>query len=126
MKMLNWENLKSMLCPYCEKPLTKDLEVRCTECRFHIEIDRFKSIVIHRAFPNRSGEVKIKWQNLHDGRCPVDGHELVNAEGKFNVLRCQNVPECTFRIREDSLALMLKDPEHPANRFHKANDERSD
>jgi hypothetical protein len=119
---MKWENLKSMLCPYCSKALTEDLEVRCTECYFHIDKDRFKSIVEHRGFPNRN-IVKLKWQNLKDDRCSVDAHFLKpNVEGKYDVLKCSN-SECTFRIRADRLAEIVADPKHEANRFYKPKEE---
>jgi len=110
MTILNWENLKRMLCPYCEEPLTEEDEIKCTECFFHIEKRKFKDIASRNMF---------KWQNIHQDKCPVDGYDLVRAEGTYETLRCSNIVNCSFRIREDRLKQILEDPTHAANRFNK-------
>lgn len=121
--MMNWENLKNMVCPYCEEALTIDVEIRCTKCVFHIEKGRFKSIVEHRGYP-KENIVKLKWQNIRDHKCPVDGMDLMpDIERAFEVYKCTK-SDCTFRIREDRMQQFLRDPEHPANRFYKSNDQR--
>lgn len=116
---MNWENLKRMLCPYCDKALTKDIEIRCSECLFHIDEKRFNSIVEHRGFPRRDNITRMKWQNIKDDRCPVCSRDLYpSSDGRLNYLKCSN-GDCTFRIKESYLQEIIADPTHPANRFYK-------
>jgi len=121
---MNWENLRKMLCPYCDKELTKDIEVRCTECFFHIDEVRFKSIIENRGFPDRP-KIKMRWQNLKDDRCPIDANFLQqNTEGKVKVLKCSK-DDCAFKIKDDRLQEILKDEKHSANIFYKPHDTRT-
>lgn len=122
MQKMNWENLRKMLCPYCESELAKDIEIRCTECFFHIEENRFKSIIQHRAFPDRQ-KINLRWQNLKDDRCPVDNYLLFHSEEDFNTLLCGN-DRCVFKIKISTLLNILSDKTHAANVFYRKNDHR--
>lgn len=113
---MKWENLKDFNCPHCGKPLeNREGEIACTNCFFHISKDRFKAILMHRG-QSPIAIQKMKWQNLHDHRCPMDGNRL-HEGGSLEMLKCMSA-ECTFVIRIDSLKRILEDESHPANRFY--------
>ena len=105
---MNWENLKNQKCPYCESEVELDGEwIRCTYCRFTIHSERAIAIL------SRSNPL---WQNLHDRKCPQCGDMLKDGNGKYEIAQCISI-ECTFKMREDEIARILRDPEHPANRY---------
>jgi len=119
MTPMNWENLRQFRCPYCGYDLQKGKEdVSCTNCFFRIEPERFKSIAENRR-QNPTNQVKIKWQNLIEARCPICGDMLKpNDEGKMFFQKCIN-HECTFRISDSRIGEILNDQKHPANIFYK-------
>jgi len=115
---MTWTNLKEMLCPYCNANLSHDIEVRCTQCFFHIDKDKFLSIIANRGFPTRKIQ-KLKWQNLRDDKCPICEHDLIqNIEGVYDIMKCSDA-NCTFKIRNDKFFAIILDENHPANRFYK-------
>ncbi len=113
-----------MLCPYCKEKLeTANMEMKCVKCLFHIDNKRFKMIMEHRAYPSRDTP-HLYWQNLIDYTCPMDGSTLypVNEAG-YDVSKCAK-DGCTFSIKDKTLIEILRDPNHPANRFYKQHDRR--
>lgn len=45
---MNWENLKSMLCPQCGKPLKGFIDIKCQDqnkCKFTIGSKKFDELV---------------------------------------------------------------------------------
>lgn len=116
---MKWENLRQFKCPHCGEGLAKDSEareMRCTSCRFRIEYFRFKQIAEHRGESSPVHKVSIKWQYLHLGKCPICTNDLYPGNGAYNVLKCIQA-DCSFHIREDRLAEIIADDEHPVNRF---------
>ena len=113
---MKWENLHNLLCPYCDQKLEKgDKNIQCTICLFHITIERYQQMIVKR--PQKGTHQKMLWQNLKEGRCPLCSNDMrPNMEGIFEILRCATA-ECTFKIREDSIRVILSDETHPANRF---------
>lgn len=117
---MKWENLKSNHCPFCGEYIVRDelgLNMKCTYCRFVIEIERFNLIALHRGKPEQDHK-KMKWQNLHDNKCPLCDQELMEELSRYEIVRCVNLT-CDFRIRQDNLNRILQDPNHSANIFHK-------
>ncbi len=112
---MNWENLKEKLCPHCsgELEFDGDNEIRCTMCRFHMTPARYKSMLLHKAYRKEPSQPykKLYWQNVKVGRCPECGDDLNDGNGKFEIIVCIS-PECTFKMRADTLAAMLADPLH--------------
>lgn len=114
---MKWENLKTFTCPHCGKELTQGgEEIQCTQCRFKIEYERYKAILTHRSSPEAT-IVKMRWQNLKESKCPMCSNQLIDAYGKYRVLKCIS-SECTFKIREDRMSEIINDQTHPANRFY--------
>ena len=116
---MRWENLRTNDCQYCGKPLhEQDGEICCTVCLFHIEPARFKKILEHRAGMAGRPAYRMKWQNLKNGYCPIDGcgGGLEPRAPGATSLQCSLAPHCSFRIREERLHEILRDPTHPANR----------
>jgi len=122
-KTMLWENLKDYKCPFCSDRLfeTEDaLEYECVSCYFHIDKHRFKSIAKHRAQP-RSADRPYKrnyWQNLRNGRCPTCNNLLRQAVGPYEIMECY-AEDCTFKMREDRIQIILNDPNHSCNRYVK-------
>lgn len=113
---MRWENLKNNECPYCGAELYRDGDThQCTNCTFIIDSQRFMQILQHRARPERRGVLRMRWQNLRMGLCPVCKNDLKNGNGPYEIVQCVSA-ECTFHIREDSMQRILRDPTHPANR----------
>lgn len=115
---MKWENLRKQCCPYCSNPLIKNAdtgEVECSRCTFRIEKHRLRSIAEHRAYPEKEGVISIKWQYLKTGKCPLCTKDLY-PDKTFSLMRCIDA-NCTFKIREDRMQIILDDPNHPANRF---------
>lgn len=112
---MNWKNLKEFLCPHCGNPMEKnEKEIACTKCTFHIEHARFYSIMQNRGGDHES-IVKMKWQNLHQDCCPMCASVLVkNDRG----LKCTS-ENCTFLITDSKMEEIMKDRNHPANRFQR-------
>lgn len=112
---MNWENLNTQECPFCSKKIEdREGEMRCTKCSFHIEYRRYHQI---RAVRSKNGQViRMKWQYLKQGKCPMCEDLLKDSIGKYSVLRCIN-QDCPFKIREDALAAMLADSSHPVNKY---------
>lgn len=114
---MNWENLKEFKCPYCEQPLAQeDKTISCTTCIFSMSVEKYRDVMMHRG-GTRTSTVRNNWQNLHDDKCIQCNSPLVNAKGSFEALKCSN-GQCTFRIKGETIAKILTDPEHSANRFH--------
>lgn len=114
---MKWENLNSEACPYCDNKLVdRDGEMRCVSCTFHIDKVRYTAIRKHRS-QLTDGSPKMKWQNVVDMLCPICASNLRDSEGKNGMQRCSNA-HCTFKISDDMLGAILKDPNHPANRYH--------
>jgi hypothetical protein len=119
---MNWENLQSKLCPHCESVLDFGEaigdDVICTSCTFHIARRRFDAIVEHRR-KGYDAAVRMKWQYLLQGRCPIDQQMLRPIPGKHihnGAQMCSNA-DCPFKIKDSLLKEIMTDPEHPANRF---------
>lgn len=128
---MNWNNLKDFNCPYpyCEEKLKNGMRdgvacVDCTECHFSMSYEKYKGILQHRS--NERGEIiKVKWQNLRDGLCPVCGKYLIDdSKGTYSIITCID-SDCSFHIREDSLHTILGDADHPANRCFRSNNKIS-
>ena len=116
MRTLKWENLREKKCPYCESNINKvGDEMKCEHCYFHIELERCKQIIEHRRLQEETS-VRMKWQQLHLGRCPICSDYLTPGNGCYEVLKCANA-DCTFHIREDRLKDILNDESHPANKY---------
>ena len=123
---MNWKNLKDELCPYCNQKLIVDefieSEIKCTCCKFHIDKVKYIKIIHHRGDPEKEIKVRMKWQNLHDSKCPMCSNPLYptiyQVPGKHDTLDCLN-DGCNFHILEDKFQQILLDPNHPANRFNK-------
>ena len=115
---MKWANLKNNNCPYCgSKMLEQNGDThKCSKCMFKIEHERLTKILEHRSNPLRSGIIKMKWQNLKIGRCPLCGDHLNKAIGQYEVSQCVSI-NCTFHIREDRMQRILTDAQHPANNF---------
>jgi len=115
---MNWENLRQFRCPYCGHALEKGpASIRCTHCHFRIEPERFKSIAENRR-QNPTNNIKIKWQNLVSGLCPICGSMLrPNEEKKLRFQKCINY-DCTFKISDNRFGEILNDPNHAANIFY--------
>jgi DNA-directed RNA polymerase subunit RPC12/RpoP len=116
---MNWENLRQFRCPYCGHDLLKETDkIKCTHCHFRIEPERFKSISENRR-QNPTTNIKIKWQNLINGLCPICASMLrPNEEGKLRFQKCINF-DCTFKITDSRYGEILNDEMHPANIFYK-------
>lgn len=115
---MNWSNLQTNTCPYCNAVLRRaDAKgmVRCDHCSFHIEEARMISIRDNRR-QKTMPVIRMKWQNLKHDKCPMCGDDLTPTHGQYAVLRCMKT-ECSFHIRVDRLTEILGDKEHPANRF---------
>jgi len=115
---MNWENLKTNTCPHCSEKLTRRSgnEIACTRCFFLIDAVRFLKIRQHRAHPEREKR-KMRWQNLHEGKCPVCSDELAtDNDSKNNVYECMD-DRCDFKISLTSVQAILADETHPANLF---------
>lgn len=113
-----WKNLAEFKCPHCSAPLLKreeENEIVCTKCHFVISETRFESIK-----NNRTGEpknlIRMHWQNLHDSKCPICGIGLKIDKRSFR--RCGD-ENCKFAIGHYKFEFIIKDPDHPANRFYK-------
>lgn len=120
MFQLQWRNLRTNNCPYCNGDLkVKEIdgvqELKCESCYFHIPTARAKSIVENRR-PRQEPIVRIKWQMLRIERCPICSDMLMKKEGEYAILKCVS-HLCTFHIREDILQKYLSDPAHPVNRY---------
>ena len=114
-----WNKLNKGECPNCGHPLKKkESNLKCTYCAFVIEQNRARRIAESRKEQLPTNHVRLRWQNLKDERCPVDGELLAPREGRFMVMHCIK-PECTFNIRVDRMNQILKDPSHPANKFYR-------
>ena len=121
MTQLKWENLSENKCPYCEHELYRDgKELRCTECYFHIEMERAGSIIEHRR-RWRPTDVIPKWYLLHEDKCPLCSHYLTRGNGQYEIFKCTE-ENCTFKIREDRMQEIFADPTHPANKQKKEED----
>lgn len=125
---MNWRNLATRNCPHCgnklgDKP-EEDGLIHCIQCRFSLSEEKLRSMTIHRS-KDFVPKVKMKWQNLHECRCPVCGQFLKDGNGIYNVLVCMS-STCDFRIREDRMEEILKDPGHVANLFYQKLDEEID
>ena len=117
-RTMKWENLKNGLCPHCNGKLTKDLEIRCTRCNFHIDTNKFNGIISHRGTENKD-HVKIKWQNLHENKCPICSYEMFdNIKDDMDFHSCMN-ETCDFSIKDIRMMEILADKNHPANLFNK-------
>lgn len=123
---MNWENLRKNECPHCSAAIELDRKehmIKCVQCRFKIEPDRFHSILRHRG-QRPTSIIKMRWQNLQESRCPICANFLRDQPGTLTaVLRC-STSDCTFSIMESRLTEILRDLDHPANRFfNKINDD---
>lgn len=121
---LNWQNLKEKKCPFCSHELDKADEdglIHCVQCSFSISEAKFRSVLMHRGLGVKPA-IRMKWQHLHEGRCPACAEFLKENDGVYAVLACSS-PECDFKIREDRLKEILADPNHVANLFYKKMDE---
>lgn len=114
---MKWELLKKNLCPYCESILIFDgeQEIECTSCRFHISPVRYKAIAEKRT--DTTPTIRLRWQNLREGRCPQCGEDLRDGNGKFEITICTKQPLCTFKIRNDKYDEIMADPLHPAHQY---------
>jgi DNA-directed RNA polymerase subunit RPC12/RpoP len=115
---MQWENLRQFRCPYCGHDLQKGKDaIKCTRCHFSIEQERFKSIAENRR-QNPTNQIKIKWQNLIEARCPICGNMLKpNEESKVFFQKCISY-DCTFKISDSRIGEILNDPKHAANIFY--------
>lgn len=116
---MQWHNLRTGQCPFCAAKLIHNKQtniVDCSECRFTIDYERMRSIAAHRSKTDKP-IARLKWQNVHDDKCPACGEELIpNSEGKLAFLKCMNA-ECTFKISEEAVNTILADERHPCNIF---------
>lgn len=120
---MNWENLKTQSCPYCGYHLEDTgFEMACLHCTFHIEHGKYDSIRENRG---SNGDIKMKWQNIIEEKCPMCGERLREGEGRHEKLRCTDA-SCTFKISNSMLRQILDDPTHPANRFYELDKQVAD
>lgn len=124
---MNWENLQTNSCPYAycggELVLVEDEAlVCCMQCKFYIPESKFNSIKAHRS-QSGTPAVRLKWQNLHEKRCPICGALLRKAIGMHHMLECGDVKKCSFRIGEKRAQEIMDDPTHSANIFRAKLDE---
>lgn len=66
-------------------------------------------------------EVKMKWQNLCDGKCPACGAGLELVKPNAKIYACNGGASCPrdFHIREDKLLAIISDPNSLARRNYK-------
>jgi len=115
---MDWNQLKQNKCPYCRSILVfdDDNEINCTNCVFHISPQKYKAILENRTDKTKK-VYRLHWQNLRVGRCPICNDELRDAVGKYEITECVKYPECSFKIRNDKMEMILSDPLHPAHQF---------
>lgn len=104
------------MCPYCAAPVYAERGmIRCTQCRFEIERERRDLIAENRSQDGRP-IVKIKWQFLHDRKCPICENQLYPNPRNENAYKCLS-EGCSFKITEERIQIILADDTHPANRY---------
>lgn len=115
---MDWPKLKQALCPVpgCKGNI-KDVGgiMRCDHCRFVMELERFRSVLVHRANEEKPA-TRIYWQNIKSDHCPLDNHPLNEYRDKNGLRHCSN-RRCRFRIRQGTIDEILADPGHPAHRY---------
>ena len=62
--------------------------------------------------------VLLKWQHLHKMECPACKKTLTEGQLKDEkIIRYCPDEECDFRIKEETIKEILKNPTHPANLY---------
>ena len=106
------------MCPYCQEKIIRiGSIISCTWCRFKIDVERAREIAENRAGERGNVDVRIRWQFLHQMRCPLCTGMLYPASHNEDLHVCRK-EGCNFKIREDRVQMILADSRHPANRFN--------
>ncbi len=121
---MKWELLRQRRCPHCEDSLYENQYEKifeCMSCRFNIDQARFVAISRARGgYKSGSDHVRIQWQYILEDKCPICKDILHVPAGRQEFRKCIS-PECTFFIKEETVQMILGDPNHPAYKFKKQN-----